>query len=49
VHRYDYNIKMDLKEIVFEVWTRFIWLRIATNGGLLCMPLSSVKGVEFIG
>jgi hypothetical protein len=35
-HRWDDNIRMDLREIVWEgVWTGCMWLRIATNGGLL--------------
>jgi len=34
-HRWYYNIGMDFKEIVWEVWTRFIWFIIGTNGGLL--------------
>jgi hypothetical protein len=29
------NIKTDLREIEWKVWTGFIWLRIVTNGGLL--------------
>jgi hypothetical protein len=30
------GIKMDLREIVYSVlWTRLIWVRIGTNGGLL--------------
>jgi hypothetical protein len=29
------NIKMDLKEIGWEVWTGSIWLRIGTSVGLL--------------
>jgi hypothetical protein len=29
------NIKMDLREIVWVVWTGCLWLRITTNGGLL--------------
>jgi hypothetical protein len=28
------NIKMDLREIGFGVWTGFNWLRIRTSGGL---------------
>jgi hypothetical protein len=31
-HRWDDNIKMDLKEGGWEVWTGFIWLRIGTSG-----------------
>jgi hypothetical protein len=33
--RWEYNIKMDLKEIGWRVWTGCIWLRIGTDGGLL--------------
>jgi hypothetical protein len=29
------NIRIDLVEIGWEVWTGFIWLTIQTNGGLL--------------
>jgi hypothetical protein len=29
------NIKMDLREIGWMVWTGSIWLRIGTSGGLL--------------
>jgi hypothetical protein len=28
------NIRMDLREIGWKVWTGCIWLRIGTNGGL---------------
>jgi hypothetical protein len=33
--RFEDNIKMDLREIRWVVWTGFIWLRIRTSGGLL--------------
>jgi hypothetical protein len=33
--RWEDNIKMDLREVGWEAWTRSIWLRIRTNGGLL--------------
>jgi hypothetical protein len=33
-HRWEVNIRMDLREIGW-VWTGFIWLRIGTSGGLL--------------
>jgi hypothetical protein len=29
------NIRIDLREIGWRVWTSFIWLRIRTSGGLL--------------
>jgi hypothetical protein len=29
------NIKMDLQEVGWGAWTRLIWLRIGTAGGLL--------------
>jgi len=32
---WEYNIKMDLREIGCEVWSGFIWLRIGTSSGLL--------------
>jgi hypothetical protein len=35
-HRWKDNIRMDLREIRWEVmWTGFMWLRIGTSGGLL--------------
>jgi hypothetical protein len=34
-HRWQDNIRMDLKEIGWEVWTGCIWLRIGTSGWLL--------------
>jgi hypothetical protein len=33
--RWDENIKMDLQEVGWGAWTRLIWLRIGTGGGLL--------------
>jgi hypothetical protein len=33
--RWEYNIKMELRETGWVIWTSFIWLRIGTNGGLL--------------
>jgi hypothetical protein len=35
-HRWEYNIniKMELKEIGCEVWTRFVFLRIGSSGKL---------------
>ena len=33
--RWEDNIKMDLKKQVGRAWTRLIWLRIRTSGGLL--------------
>jgi hypothetical protein len=35
IHRWEDNIKMDLKEIGLGVWIGFICLRIGTGGGLL--------------
>jgi hypothetical protein len=32
---WELNIKMDLGEIGWGVWTGLIWLRIETSGGLL--------------
>ena len=29
------NIKMDLQEVRWGVWTGLIWLRIGTGGGIL--------------
>jgi hypothetical protein len=33
--RWEDNIKMDLREIVWGAWTGSMWLRIETGGGLL--------------
>jgi hypothetical protein len=33
--RWEDGIKMDLREIVWAVWSGFTWLRIGTVGGLL--------------
>jgi hypothetical protein len=33
--RWEDNIKMDLQEMGWGAWTRLIWLRIGTGGGLL--------------
>jgi hypothetical protein len=33
--RWEDNIKMDLHEVGWGAWTRLIWLRIGTGGGLL--------------
>jgi hypothetical protein len=33
--RWEDNNRMALREIGWEVWIGFIWLRIATSGGLL--------------
>jgi hypothetical protein len=35
IHRWVDNIKMELKEIEWLVWTGLIWLRIGTRGGTL--------------
>jgi hypothetical protein len=43
------DIKMDLKEIGWEVWTGFIRLRIGTVGGLFRTVIYfRVKGGEFL-
>jgi hypothetical protein len=34
-HRWEDNIKMDLREVGWGAWTGLIWLRIGTGGGLL--------------
>jgi hypothetical protein len=34
-HRWECNIKMDLREVGWGAWTGSIWLRIGTGGGLL--------------
>jgi hypothetical protein len=33
--KWEDNIKMDLTDIWWRVWTGVIWLRIATSGGTL--------------
>jgi hypothetical protein len=33
--RWEDNIKMDIRVIVFRVWIGFTWLRIRTGGALL--------------
>jgi hypothetical protein len=33
--RWEDNIRMDLREMWWEEWTGFMWLRIGTSGGLL--------------
>jgi hypothetical protein len=32
--RWDDNIRMNVKEIMWKVWTGCVWLRIWTSGGL---------------
>jgi hypothetical protein len=34
-HRWEDNIIMGLKEIGVMLWSGFVWLRIASSGGLL--------------
>jgi hypothetical protein len=34
-HRWEDNIKMDLREVGWEAWTGSVWLRIGTGGKLL--------------
>ena len=34
-HRWEGNIKMDLQEVGWGVWTGSSWLRIGTGGGQL--------------
>jgi hypothetical protein len=34
-HRWEDNIRMDIREIGGKVWTGFIWLRIGISGRLL--------------
>jgi hypothetical protein len=35
IRRWEDNIKIDLREIGWLVWTALIWLRIGISGGLL--------------
>jgi hypothetical protein len=35
MHRWEYNIKMDLQEVGWGAWTGLIWLSIGTGGWLL--------------
>jgi hypothetical protein len=50
--RWKGNIKVDLREIDWEVWIGFIWRRVGTGGGLLCEngnePSGSIKGGELL-
>jgi len=34
-HRWKGNVKTDLQKVVLGAWTRVIWIRIGTRGGLL--------------
>jgi hypothetical protein len=34
-HRWEDNIKMDLREVRWGAWTGSIWFRIGTGGGVL--------------
>jgi hypothetical protein len=34
-HRSEGNIRIDCREMGWRLWSRFIWLRIGTSGGLL--------------
>jgi hypothetical protein len=34
-HRWEYGIRMDLRETGWGVWIGFDWLRTGTGGGLL--------------
>jgi hypothetical protein len=34
-YRWEDNIRIDLREIVWKLWTGFIWLRIGSRDGLL--------------
>jgi hypothetical protein len=36
-YRLEDNIKMDLRDVAWEAWTGFIWLRIGIGGRLLRM------------
>jgi hypothetical protein len=36
-HRWEDNIKMDLREVGWGALTGLIWLRIGTGGRLLCI------------
>ena len=36
-HRWEYNIKMYLREVCWGAWTRDIWLMIGADGGKLQM------------
>jgi hypothetical protein len=35
-HRWDDNIKMNLKEIGWGMWIEFVCVRVETTGGFLC-------------
>jgi hypothetical protein len=49
--RWEDNIKVDLQEVEWELWTGSSWLRIRTGGGPFeCgnEPLASIKCGEFL-
>jgi hypothetical protein len=37
--RWEDNIEMDIREVGWGAWTGSIWLRIGTDGELLCIGL----------
>jgi len=41
--RWEDNIKMDLNEVGWEVWTGSSWLRISTGGGHLKLIMCYLK------
>jgi hypothetical protein len=51
-HKLELNIKMDLQEAGWGVWTGLIWLRIGTQVAGSCEhgnePLGSIKCGEFL-
>jgi hypothetical protein len=49
VRRWENNVKMDLREIGWDVWSGFIWLGIGTSPreSVTNEPLGSIKSGEF--
>jgi len=41
--RWKDNIKNDLQEVLWRVWTGLTWLRIGISGGLLSMAVMSIR------
>jgi hypothetical protein len=41
--RWEDNIRMDLREVRWKVWTGFVWLRTGTTGGLLVNTVKNLR------
>jgi hypothetical protein len=42
-HRWEDNIRMDIKEIEWEAWTKCIWIRRGTGGGLFLIMIIDLR------